>query len=148
MHAASGLSPVCCTPTIVRLSACRVLVASDLTLVHSRMGIRLSWSSPPPASMDVGLLLRVGSIPLTIDQSGILPRVGYVPSTMGRSVFGVFFKGFCLGTRSSPPACYCAFTIFSWKLGIVVVSDNTFQYRNHSVGALLLALNYCWEVRQ
>ena len=126
MHAATGLSLVCCTLMNIGISVCHVPTASGLIPVLRSMGIHLSWSAPPLTSTDMKLLLGVGSVPLTMSQSGILPEVGSVPPTMGRSVFGVFFKGFCLWTGSAPPAYYRAFTIFSWKPGIVVMSDNTF----------------------
>ena len=64
---------------------------------------------------------------LDIDPNRILLGVGSVPSTTGRSVSGILFKGFPLWAGSGPPACCYVFTIFSWKFGIVVVSDNAFQ---------------------
>ena len=79
------------------------------------------------------ILPGIGSILPTIGQNEILPGVGSVPLTMGQSVSGVFFEVFRLWTGFSPSAYCCAFTIFSWKLGIVAMNDNTFQSRNYSV---------------
>ena len=76
--------------------------------------------------INMGFFLGVGSVPLTMSQSVILPGVEFVPPTTGRSISGVFFEGFRLWTGSAPLAFYNAFTIFSWKLGIMVVSDNAF----------------------
>ena len=90
------------------------------------------------------ILLRVGSIPLTMDQSWILLGVRSIIPTTGRSVLGVFFEGFRLWTGSGPPAYCRIFTIFfSYKLGIVAFNDSAFQSWNHSVGVLFLEPNCC-----
>ena len=87
-----------------------------------------------PRTMGQGKIFpRVGSASPTMGWNKILPRVASAPPTTSQSVSGVFFKGFFLWTGSGPPAYYCAFTIFSWKFGIEVVSDTTFQSQNHSV---------------
>ena len=179
MHATTGLSLVCSTPTAIKISVRHVPVASGLIPVCHRIGIHLSWSALPPTSTDVGLhhgespccstgrlhlegrgygsrpdfapfsksismltldfdpsriFLEVGSVPPTMSRSRLLPGVRSVPPTTGRSISGVFFEGFRLWTGSSPPTCYCTFTSFSWKLGIMAVSNNAFQSWNHSVG--------------
>ena len=134
MHAATGLSPVCYTPTAIRISVHCVPAAFGLILVRCRIGIHLSWSVPPPTSTDMRLLLGVGSVPPTMGRSGIFPGIGSVSLTKGRSVSGVFFDRFRPWTGSGPLACYRTFTIFSWKLCIVIVNDNAFQSWNHSVG--------------
>ena len=131
VHTATRLFPVYWTPTAMGISVRCVPATSGLIPIHRRMGIHLSWSALPPTSMDVGLFFRVRSVPSAMGQSGILPEVGSVPPTRGQSVSGVFFEGFCLWSRFGPPSCCRTFAIFSWKLGIVVMSDNTFQCWYH-----------------
>ena len=70
----------------------------------------------------------------TTSQSRIILRVRSVPLTTGQIISGIFSEGFHLWTGSGPPACHLVFTIFPWNLGIVAVSDSTFQSWNHSVG--------------
>ena len=96
VHAATGLSPVCCAHLAIGIPVFCIPAASGLIPVRHRMGIHLSWSALLPMSMDVGLFLRVGSIPSTMGRSGILPGVGSVPLTIGWSVSGDFFEGFRL----------------------------------------------------
>ena len=148
MHVAIDLSPICCTPMAIRISVYCVLAASDQISIRHGMGVHLSWFAPPPILTDVRLLLGVGSTPPTMGRSGILPWARFVPPTTGWSVSEVFSEGFCLWTGSGPPTCCRAFTIFLWKIGIMVVNDNPFQSQNYSIGALLLAPNCCREVRQ
>ena len=161
VHAAIGLSPVCCIPTTIGTSIHHVLTATGLALARYGMVIHLSWDTSSPTSMDAWLLfcgsswystgqLRLGGyedgfdFPLfsksimapTLDFNpyGILPRVGSVPPTVGWSTSGIFSEGFHLWTGSGP-LVYCrAFTIFSWKLDIVTMSDNVYRSWNHSVG--------------
>ena len=82
----------------------------------------------------MGLILGVRFIPPTMGQSGIILGARSVPPTTGQSVSEVSFEGFRLWSGSGPPAYFRTFTIFSWKLGIVAVSNSAFQSWNHSVG--------------
>ena len=134
VHEASDLSPIYYTPTAIRIFIHRVPTASGLIPLYYRMGVHLYWFAPPPTSTDVGLLIGVGYIPPTMGRSGILLEARFVPLTTGRSISGVFSKEFRLWTGSGSPACYRAFTIFSWKLGIMAFNDNAFQSWNHSIG--------------
>ena len=72
------------------------------------------------------ILLQVGSVPPTMGRSGIFPEVKSVPTTTGQSVSRIFPILFHLWAGSGPQAYSRVFTIFSLKLGIVVVSDNAF----------------------
>ena len=55
VHAAIGLPPVRCTPTVIGISVCRVPTTTGLIRTHRGMGIHLSWVVPPLMSMDMGL---------------------------------------------------------------------------------------------
>ena len=73
------------------------------------------------------ILLGVGSVPPIAGWSRILLGVRSIPLTTGRSISRFFSEGFLLWIGFGPPACYRFFTIFSWKLGIVAVSDSAFN---------------------
>ena len=67
------------------------------------------------------------ALTLNFGPSGILLGVGFVPPTTGQSVSRILSDGFHLWTGSSPPVCRRVLTIFSWKLGIMAMSDSAFQ---------------------
>ena len=84
--------------------------------------------------------------------SVIFPRVRFVLPTTGQSVSGIFLEGLHLWIVFGPPTYCCTFTIFSWKLGTMAVSDNTFnleitQFGLPSSAKLLLGgatIEYWW----
>ena len=81
-----------------------------------------------------GILPRVGSVSPIVGRSKIFLWVRSIPPTTGQSLSRIVPEGFRLWIGSGPPAYCHVFTIFSWKLGIMVVNDSAFQSWNHSVG--------------
>ena len=161
VYAAIDLSPDYSTPTTDRISVGHFPTAIGLASARCGMSIHLSWATLLPTSTDVGLLsggppwcsacrlhLRgyeggftfspffklIIVLTLDVDPNGILLGVGSIPLAAGQSVSQIFFERFRLWTGSGTPIYCRIFTIFSWKLGILVMSNSAFQSWNHSVG--------------